>query len=184
MLEIRVLGGLAADLDGRPVQLPADARARELLGWLVVAPGLHARSALAGRLRPDVGEESARKTLRDAVYELRRVLGPDGRDAIVATRDQVGLEPALVRADLWEFRRHVAAGELEAAVDGPDGRAARRDGCRLGAARPRRARRGARARARLAGRAGRGRRATSTPRSAGRAGAWRSSRSPRRRTAT
>jgi hypothetical protein len=34
----------------------------------------------------------------------------------VATRDQIGLEPALVRADLWEFRRHVAAGELEAAV--------------------------------------------------------------------
>ena len=82
------------------------------------SPGLHARSTLAGRLRPDVGEESARKTLRDAVYELRRVLGPDGRDAIVATRDQVGLEPAQVRADLWEFRRHVAAGELEAAVEG------------------------------------------------------------------
>ena len=39
MLEVRVLGGLAADLDGRPVQLPADARAHELLAWLVVAPG-------------------------------------------------------------------------------------------------------------------------------------------------
>ena len=118
MLEIRVLGGLAADLDGRPVALPADARARELLAWLVVAPGPHARSALAGRLRPDVAEESARKTLRDAVYELRRALGPEGREAIVATRDQVGLEPALVRADLWSFREHVAAGELEVAVDG------------------------------------------------------------------
>ena len=121
MLEIRVLGGLAADLDGRPVQLPADARARELLGWLVVSPGLHARSTLAGRLRPDVGEESARKTLRDAVYELRRAFGPGGRDAVVATREQVGLQPELVRADLWEFRRQVAAGELEAAVDGRTG---------------------------------------------------------------
>jgi len=67
VLEIRVLGGLAVEVDGRPVQLPADARARELLGWLVAAPGLHARSALAGRLRPDVREDSARKTLRDAV---------------------------------------------------------------------------------------------------------------------
>jgi DNA-binding SARP family transcriptional activator/tetratricopeptide (TPR) repeat protein len=118
VLEVRVLGGLAVDRDGRPLQLPADARARELLGWLVVSPGLHARSTLAGRLRPDVGEESARKTLRDALYELRRAFGPDGRDAIVATRDQVGLDPERVRADLWEFRRHVAAGELEAAVDG------------------------------------------------------------------
>jgi DNA-binding SARP family transcriptional activator/tetratricopeptide (TPR) repeat protein len=118
VLEVHVLGGLAVDRDGRPVQLPADARARELLGWLVVSPGVHARSTLAGRLRPEVGEESARKTLRDAVYELRRAFGPAGRDAITATRDQVGLEPALVRADLWEFRRHVTAGELEAAVDG------------------------------------------------------------------
>ena len=67
MLEIRVLGGLAVEVDGRPVQLPADVRARELLGWLVVAPGLHVRSALAGRMRPDVREDSARKTLRDAV---------------------------------------------------------------------------------------------------------------------
>src|SRR3954451_1139341 len=74
MLEVRVLGGLAADVDGRPVRLPADARARELLGWLVVEPGRHARPSLAGRLRPDVGEESARKTLRDAVYELRGAL--------------------------------------------------------------------------------------------------------------
>src|SRR3954454_8871094 len=118
MLEVRVLGGLAADVDGRPVRLPADARARELLGWLVVEPGRHARPSLAGRLRPDVGEESARKTLRDAVYELRRALGPAGREAIVATRDQVGLDPDRVRSDLWEFRRHVEAGELEAAVDG------------------------------------------------------------------
>ena len=116
MLEIRVLNGLALDVNGRSVELPADARARELLGWLVVAPGPHARSTLAGRLRPDVAEESARKTLRDAVYELRRVLGPDGREAIVATRDQVGLDPELVRADLWDFHRRIAEGDLQAAA--------------------------------------------------------------------
>src|SRR3712207_3161826 len=104
MVEIRVLGGLSVTVAGAPVELPADARAQELLGWLVVHPGLHARSALAGRLRPDVAEESARKTLRDAIYELRRALGPEGRDAIVATREQVGLDADLVRADLWDAR--------------------------------------------------------------------------------
>ena len=123
----------------------------------------------AGRLRPDVGEESAGKTLRDAIYELRRVLGPVGRDAIVATRDQVGLDPALVRADLWEFRRHVAAGELEAAVEGLTGELlAGLDADWVPRAPPSPSRRRPRA--------------TSTPRSGGRAGAWRSSRSPRRRT--
>src|SRR3712207_8349951 len=104
MLQLCVLGELTAEIDGRRIELPADARARELLGWLAVAPGAHSRSALAGRLRPDVAEESARKTLRDAIYELRRALGPEGRDAIVATREQVGLDADLVRADLWDAR--------------------------------------------------------------------------------
>ena len=86
MLEVRVLGGLSAAVDGRPVELPADARARELLARLALSPGPHPRSALAGRLRPDVPEDSARKTLRNALYELRRALGPAGRDALVVTR--------------------------------------------------------------------------------------------------
>ena len=53
MLEIRVLGGLEARADGALVELPPSARVRALLAWLAVHPGLHARSALAGTLRPD-----------------------------------------------------------------------------------------------------------------------------------
>jgi DNA-binding SARP family transcriptional activator len=117
VLNVRLLGGLRAAVDGRAVELPADARARELLGWLALSPGLHARSALAGRLRPDVAEEHARKTLRDAVYELRRALGPGARDLVVATRDRVGLAGEGVAVDVREFRRLRAAGELEAAAE-------------------------------------------------------------------
>src|SRR5688572_3874309 len=51
VLEVRLLGGLSAVVDGRPVELPADARARELLARLALSPGRHPRSALAGRLR-------------------------------------------------------------------------------------------------------------------------------------
>jgi DNA-binding SARP family transcriptional activator/tetratricopeptide (TPR) repeat protein len=116
VLEVRVLGGLSAEAGGRPVDLPADARARELLARLALSPGPHSRSALAGRLRPDVPEDSARKTLRNALYELRRALGPAGRDALEVTGLQVGLSDA-VRVDLWEFRRRVAEGDLEAAAD-------------------------------------------------------------------
>jgi DNA-binding SARP family transcriptional activator/tetratricopeptide (TPR) repeat protein len=121
VLEVRVLGGLEAVVDGEPVELPADARARELLARLALSPGPHPRSALAGRLRPDVAEESARKTLRSALYELRRALGPAGHAAFTVTNERVGLRTDAARVDLWEFRRRVAAGELEAAVELGDG---------------------------------------------------------------
>jgi DNA-binding SARP family transcriptional activator/tetratricopeptide (TPR) repeat protein len=116
VLDVRLLGGLSAAVDGGPVELPADARARELLARLALAPGPQPRSALAGRLRPDVPEDSARKTLRNALYELRRALGPAGRDAVVVTGDRVGLSNS-VRVDLWRFRRCLADGELEAAAE-------------------------------------------------------------------
>jgi len=103
---IRVLGGLSATVAGSPVALPADARARELLAYLAVNPGPHARSRLAGLLRPDVAEASARKTLRDAIYELRRALAP--AEAVIATRESVELR---AQVDLAEFR---SAAELEA----------------------------------------------------------------------
>ena len=59
--------------------------------------------------------------MRDAVYELRRALGPAAREAVVASRDQVGLAGDGVRVDLREFRRLRAAGELEAALAVGDG---------------------------------------------------------------
>ena len=120
VLEVRLLGGLSAAVDGRPVQLPADARARELLARLALSPGPHSRSVLAGRLRPDVPEDSARKTLRNALYELRRALGPAGRDAVVVTGQRVGLSEA-VRVDVREFRGRLADGDLEAAADAGQG---------------------------------------------------------------
>ena len=121
MLEVRLLGGLSAAVDGRPVELPADARARELLARLALSPGPHARSALAGRLRPDVPEDSARKTLRNALYELRRALGPAGRDAVVVARERIELRADAVRVDVWEFRRCLADGDLDGAADAGQG---------------------------------------------------------------
>lgn len=76
MLEIRVLGGLDARAGGVPVELPPVARVRSLLAFLAVSPGPHPRSLLAGRLRPDALEESARKSLRQAAWSLRGALGP------------------------------------------------------------------------------------------------------------
>src|SRR3954447_8128950 len=92
MLCVRVLGPLALDADGVPLEPPASLRARLLLGWLALHPGMHARSELAARLRPDVLDESARSSLRQAAWALRPAVGV----ALVATRERIGLAD-----DVW-----------------------------------------------------------------------------------
>ena len=91
-----------------------------MLAWLAVNPGPHSRSRLAGLLRPDVAEEVARKTLRDAIYELRRAFAP--AEPVVATRESVQLR---AEVDLAAFAARRAAGRLEAAAPVPVGRLAR-----------------------------------------------------------
>ena len=119
VLSIRVVGAVEARVDGAPVDLAAAGRARALLAWLALHPGAHGRSELAGRLRPEVSEDSARKSLRQAVWALRGALGEAGSAALVAERDRVGLsdDPALVSVDLWRAREHRARGGLERAVE-------------------------------------------------------------------
>ena len=118
MLEIKVLGGLEARADGGALELPPAARVRALLAWLAVHPGLHSRSVLAGRLRPDAPVESARKSLRQAAWALRGALGPGADAWLVGERERLGLspDPGLVRVDLAEFRALVVAGRLEEAA--------------------------------------------------------------------
>lgn len=113
-----MLGGLSARADGVDVELPPSARPRALLGWLAAHPGLHARSVLAGTLRPDAAEDSARKSLRQAAWALRGALGPGADAWLVSERDRIGLspDPELVRVDLTELRRLAAAGRLDEAV--------------------------------------------------------------------
>ena len=86
MLRVRVFGGLALESDGTALDPPASRRARELLGWLALHPGRHARAALAARFWPDVLDASARASLRTTLHELRRALG-DESGCLVADRD-------------------------------------------------------------------------------------------------
>ena len=94
MLRVLVLGELAVEVDGRPVPLPDGRPARVLLGYLALHPGPHARAALAARLWPDVLDESARTSLRGALADVRRALGPAAAGHLVATRAEVGLRAA------------------------------------------------------------------------------------------
>jgi DNA-binding SARP family transcriptional activator len=116
MLRVRVLGELSLERDGRRLEPPASRRARELLAWLALHPGPHARGELAGRFWPDVLDESARTSLRNALWAVRRAL-EGGAGALVATRERVELagEPA-VWVDARELARLAREGRHDEAL--------------------------------------------------------------------
>ena len=114
MVRVRLLGSLAIEVDGQPVEPPASRRAQALLGWLALNPGMHARGLVAGRFWPDVLDTSARQSLRSAVWSLRRALGSEGECVLRALREEIGLNG--VTTDLREWDDLVAAGRLEEAV--------------------------------------------------------------------
>ena len=117
MLRVRLAGSLALESDGREIPLPASRRARGLLAYLAAHPGAHGRGELAARFWPDVLDESARTSLRAALSELRRALGPEA-DGLAATRETVALDAWV---DLREFGALAGAGRLEEAVAVCDG---------------------------------------------------------------
>jgi DNA-binding SARP family transcriptional activator len=98
MLRVRLIGGIALELDGRELEPPRSRRGRALLAWLALHPGEHARSSVAARFWPDVLDESARASLRAALTELRAALGP-AAVCLSTTRETVGL--AAVHGELW-----------------------------------------------------------------------------------
>src|SRR5438046_4550562 len=100
MLRVRLFGDMAVEVDGSPVPPPESGRARALLAWLALNPGMHARGQLAARFWPDVLDSSARASLRSAMWSLRRALGDDGEPYLVATRDRVGVRD--VEVDVLE----------------------------------------------------------------------------------
>jgi DNA-binding SARP family transcriptional activator len=115
VLTIRVLGRLSVEGDdGEELALPSSRRARALLAWLAVHPGGRTRSQAAGAFWPGIPEASARTSLRGALAELRRALGP--ATFLVAGRERVALDPDRTRVDLLEFHAHVAAGRWADAV--------------------------------------------------------------------
>ena len=109
MLRVRLLGALALEFDGAPLAAPRAAAARALLAYLALNPGPQPRGELAGRFWPDVLDESARQSLRNALWVLRRDLGPAG-DAIEAGGDGLALAEGV----------DVDARELDAALDRGD----------------------------------------------------------------
>ena len=108
MVRICLLGELTVENDSGPVELGGSWRARSLLAWLALNPGNHQRGDVAARFWPDVLDSSARASLRNALWAIRRSLGSDATQALVASRERVGLERPAVWIDADAFHEHLA----------------------------------------------------------------------------
>lgn len=117
MLRVRLLGTMRLESDGQAVPAPSSRRGRALLAWLALHPGIHLRSELAARLRPDVLDESARLSLRQAAWDVRRALGR-ARGRLVATRERIGLAPGEdLSIDVWDLERLLDEGRIDDALE-------------------------------------------------------------------
>src|SRR4051812_9502436 len=105
-------------VDGQPEPVPASRPARNVLAWLAVHPGVHARSEVAALLWPDVLDSSARTSLRSALVKVTRCVGPGH---VVATREAIGLDPNSVDVDLGRFSLAVQEKRLADAWDVGEG---------------------------------------------------------------
>jgi DNA-binding SARP family transcriptional activator len=111
VLQVRLLGGAAAERDGEQLSLPPPAG--RLLALLAVRLGSRDREAVAAHLWPGAAGAAARANLRTAMWALRKAVGDD---VLIASRTTVGLRPEAVTVDIADCRRRAAAGDLAAAA--------------------------------------------------------------------
>ena len=113
MIELRTLGGLEIHRseDGIPQAIPMQTKRLALLAYLA-APHFHPlrrRDAVLGLFWPELDQEHARGSLRQALHALRQALG----DGAIVTRgeEEIGLDPALVSSDVDRMETAMRAGK-------------------------------------------------------------------------
>jgi len=112
---LRLFGGAALiAADGQPVgRGAAQPRRLAVLALLADAwPSSITRDRVVGMLWPDQDDTGARRLLTQALYELRRELGP----CVRGSGHDLTLDTSVLRVDLLEFRDALGAGDLERAV--------------------------------------------------------------------
>jgi predicted ATPase/DNA-binding SARP family transcriptional activator len=109
-LEINVLGPLEVILGDTPVTNLESAKVRALLAYLAVESDRpHTRATLVGLLWPEYPEESARHNLRQALFNLRIMLGDQNANPhyFLITRDAIKLNrESDVSLDLDRFNHY------------------------------------------------------------------------------
>jgi len=112
-LRVRVLGGFAASLGDRALVLKGR-KAQALLAFLALSGGAPvSRDRLTGLLWSDRGDEQARGSLRQALAELRRILGDTDADLVKSERDSVALDGARLDCDALDLERLAASRDTD-----------------------------------------------------------------------
>ncbi|HEX5073150.1 MAG TPA: BTAD domain-containing putative transcriptional regulator [Gemmatimonadaceae bacterium] len=115
MLRLVTFGGLSLESVNEAV-LPRLSAQRLALLAVLAAEGegdRHvSRERLTGLFWPDVDEERARHSLRQATYALRHDVGRD----IIRSDFALSLDPSVITADVTEFRAALARGDRAAAA--------------------------------------------------------------------
>jgi DNA-binding SARP family transcriptional activator/pimeloyl-ACP methyl ester carboxylesterase len=102
VVRLYLLGEMRLEAHGHHVELPSSHKARLLLAIVALERRVHGRSELAGRLWPDVREDSARASLRTALSRLRTALGAHAVAVLDVRHDGVALA-----AGAWTDVAHV-----------------------------------------------------------------------------
>lgn len=114
-LKIRLIGSFQASLAGKSVNFPTRT-SRLIIGYLALSPGMREqRSRLAGLLWENSDEAGARRNLRQAVHQLRAVLGQSW-PGLLADRMTIGLSANLIQTDVDDLITALAAGEIPQAL--------------------------------------------------------------------
>src|SRR5262245_52615341 len=113
-LKLRLLGGFDLESGRGPGAAPPGRKVRALLACLALSPGVSwPREKLMALLWSDRAEEQARASLRQALTELRQLLGEPS--PLRTEQDRVSLDSAGMTVDAVEFPRLVKSGKLDEA---------------------------------------------------------------------
>src|SRR2546428_12692632 len=114
-LALTLLGGFQARLaTGQVLTLPTR-KTQALLAYLALRPGHpYTRDRLATLLWGDTGDEQARKSLRQAMYVLRKTLPSTEPPSFLVEGQTIALDPPAVEVDAALFERLLHEGNPEA----------------------------------------------------------------------
>jgi DNA-binding SARP family transcriptional activator len=112
-LIIYLFGGFRAEQDGKPRDAFRTDKNRLLLAYLALeSASPHRRETLASLLWPHRGQAAAHNSLRQALYQLRRilVLASDSEPHLLITAEHVQFNPASDHwVDVLEFEKRLSA---------------------------------------------------------------------------